>query len=682
MPTSQLVPEQRSQASRNVRAIFEGLADQPISPKFINAISGFSKRNRHLVADAIIMLAKEVNGVSPILSPDFEIIHAYLYPSQQSERSTTSPSQARFVLDMFPGQIVLLPGTARELIFHTEKTYALLDRLRKRLADVSERKSGLADKFTQLLRDVEQFAGTQNSERNTLSIDPEGLIKEIASFTQGLTLGLGRLYTLLDDSRIVSLSELKEDFAFSDSRRESICQVLSARLAAITTKRTRLSNRHDAESLAAAIEINAHQQLKFLDSLVDDKRSHELFELYYVTNTHSLLKLPIDDYAPDLVTEVLIDQGQLVYEYLESPPSCSWRPQSLSSLEVYCHYRNSESNPQAALERACEEFKVLMDASSLSFDLHRRWSKQKGIKGPASPLLNTEEIKRLSGVCYLLSESQNIDENGRIEVNSRASLVGPRELSQHDMSPNWLRPDAADYFEHGDADTAVLDLLQETLASGKISFELLKKIGVSKTSFNMPSDQEAHRFEMRSHVTSELLLRIDTWVRDHFTTISWSTRSDFTQAVGWIKSICVPAERVNGVFLATYDCARYELKAENTKNLPNALSAYIDSLPDSFHFISKAENALALKSTSFRRTRRDQVFYPETLSLMTDVGEVHVVTPFGMRREVGVTCHFRDLEAIWPVIEASFDKTHCWLRNQDLLRFLKGTIRHNVEIMG
>src|SRR5688500_17311179 len=86
------------------------------NPAALHEIDHLACSAIHRLNHVIVILQKELAGIQPVFAVDFEILHAFLFPTLQKATARVWPSLASFVLRNSQCNLVLPSATVTELI--------------------------------------------------------------------------------------------------------------------------------------------------------------------------------------------------------------------------------------------------------------------------------------------------------------------------------------------------------------------------------------------------------------------------------------------------------------------------------------------------------------------------------------------------------------------------------------
>lgn len=612
----------------------------PMLAKELSAkMSRFGQEQRPIYAEVVVHAAKRRYGFVPTLSPDFDILHRYFFPARQSATDSIDAGSVERIIEMFPGDIVLLPGTLSELIRYINDTYKLQARIRDSLREHTD--EGRLEELLQIL---------DNDSLIAYWSDLEPIARNVASEFVLVSNALVRMRRFLADSRVVPLNSLIDLDRFRGITTSDEFIDLQSRLQGKRTTDDNSSSTeksfHDASNLIVAMDLH---------KLYGVPNSNNPRNIMFLSGTRILRRIPREFFVDDILIDRLIENRVILADhvgYMDRP--YGWRPVTLDAIEEFCILDQALGSTGEMLKEAIGLFQDVFRISGLSVELF-------GLENPSELPSRTTNSLRTVVPAYLRDCLRS--------SNRRTSRLSSREWQRRiagSVSAKALK---------AQVQTKTLDTERELLNLG---------IEVVRQEFNKDRPSECNGLVAMSPYTADIILTFEHWVHYGFASVQFPSDLSALEIVEFLNAFGRKNREVEGELAAWFEINCKEIKP--ISNLVRKHSPEIQAKKnfDTETFSLEQENShlfplvpismmhsvslqdFAIESLDGRDTLR-----PERVSILSEIGDLHIDMPWtrGSKCSVSSTVNLEDgLSMLFPF---AISHLHSWRSNEFVMDFLK-----------
>ena len=595
----------------------------------LDAASGPALGSLHHV---ITLLIKEQAGFVPIFGVDFEVLHAYLFPSIQRKSSNVSPSLAAYVLEHPSARLVLPPGTVLELLqyaatccqverhFDTLLQYKApghlsrqeLDELLKMYGRVVER-----DASPDLLRKADSMA----------FVVSEALAEIVKGFE--------RLSMLISQGRFSVLETLVDNFDNILQESAILMPAFAAQIAAGRAQRcggyrnvedrrqpssaSSHRNVEDSRNVATTLVLDRAQVSRWSAMGPSQRTSVAHYTFQLLTNTRPILELNLEQYGSDYLARQLgVRQSHL--DGRRHP----WIACPLDSAAVYLAIRSNRTKVAESLR----------DAYAHAADIHFVEGLINAIDAAQTSSRGDDELATLRGdVERILTTGA-----GSLYLKLRKPLQ-----QSYTERRNWrgVYPDVPPLSYETENNSDFVDALERTVwkdrpvlspeaeagrSLGTASWrDSLLALGVRTKSFDLPGSDQASRHAFSCTYDGQELLRVDVWPADNFISVVIPILLDFKGIVDLFNDMRQPLAGAKGEVRAEYEVAAI---LEEAGSKEGVLATAPLQMRNKVLMQLGAQRPLSVTDLylpGLRGQLRYCFTFPTTIAIESEIGDVYVV---------------------------------------------------------
>lgn len=609
-------------------------------------LSSFGQEQRPIYGEVVVHAAKQQFGFIPTLSPDFDILHRYFFPARQSKTDTIDARSVERVLELFPGDILLLPGTLSELIRYINETYKLQIRIQKRL----ERHTN-----EQGLEQLLEMLKTDDFDASWIDLEP--LARNVVTKFVEVSKALDRMRRFLTDKRIIPLNTLidldqykeickSEEFADLQSR-------LQGKRSAEEHSTSTRKSFNDASNLFVAMEL--HRILGSPDAKIQRN-------IMFLSGTKILKRIPREFFVDDALISLLIEKRIVLADhagYMERP--YGWRPVALDAIEEFCILNQAFSSHGEIVNEAINLFRDIFRISGFSVEVF-------GLKSHSDLPDRTRSALRTVIPAYLRDCWRT--------SNRRTSRLSSREWQRRfdgTVSPRALTDQVQ---------TGAFDTERELLNLG---------IEVIRQQHNVGRMSECIGLTALSPYTADVILVVEQWTHYGFVSVQFSSDLTATEIVEFLNEFGREHRNVEGELAAWFEMNYAEM--EPISNFVQKFTfSLMEKRKDGEQWNLESEHAnlipmiplsmihsVSLEDFAFRSLARGDTLRPERVSILSELGDLHIDMPWsrGTKLSVSGTFHLKsDFEALF---ENTIRKLHSWRSNHRIMKFLTDGVKNLVN---
>jgi hypothetical protein len=308
----------------------------------------------------IITQRKELAGITTVFALDYDVLHAYLFPSIQSTSSTVAPALARFVLENSSAPLILPPGTCAELLSFASRAFPCISRFNEMALNEDPFTLSPAE-LAELKNISKKFSPDQNG---VIEVDRElnepvdEFVFKLSENLAAIIHGFRRLSALIRSGKIIPIEkvypekgELQPDMVLP------LANAYAARLAAQqapNSRRSSFSNIEDGKNLAAVSLIDSANAKLFLGG--KSCAQSKIYSIQLLTETASILNLakdPGDDVIANRLNIPKLHRDGVRHGSYVCP---------LSTAVIYCLFERHYATPQ---ERHAQAIQQLVEMTNV-----------------------------------------------------------------------------------------------------------------------------------------------------------------------------------------------------------------------------------------------------------------------------------------------------------------------------
>lgn len=629
---------------------------------FIDELGQFTNRITPYLCDTIITLQRELDGFPPVWALDFDILHAYLFPSLQLVDAGAPRSLAAFVIDNSPIPFVLPPGTVAELVRFANRNFPEIRQVYSTLRNKPPRNLSRLEQ-RQILDLYRRLS--RSDEKAELAPDP-GEDKIIEFMARELSLvirGFERLNTLLLSQKLHSIDKFFP--GWQQLYNSNQVSNFVARIAAHSDGRRKTNERNyeDARNITTvlAIEKARRRQKPRYRSEGDQPTMHSL---QLLTNTKAILKLHLQEDLPE--DNVKVSPGIMRERtYKHADIFCN-----LESAAVYCSFRAAYGSTQDTLTQIRLQHSDLAKLEAAVYDVNLFFDNYKQESDIKSSEAVIEEVfsDNFAKWYYVLRQALS------------GAAIEARSLQQLKWRPHDFDIESAGRLTdtHLYADHAFSKLkLRESPFQRSIDV-ILDAFSIQQSNRQYGTILPVRRLLLECPLLNETILHIDTWKTVDCISAQWVTRLTIEDAIQSLNSVISHLEEISGEILADYEIA--------PGSYGQALSPGVSSNAITVH--SKqclrlpTDKPLSLISVLDvgSASLQHSLLLPSTLTLATELGDliVPIASSFYLQPK-NIVVNFRDAKALSTLVNPMLQLSHAWSWCQPLIAYLQSLIETSVN---
>lgn len=334
---------------------------------FLRELNWLTLNQQILLSNLIVGFGKEVVGYPTAYALDFDVLHAYLFPSIQNPRFSSNTSLISYIITNCRQKLVLPPGCLKELMEFSHRTFPIVRKLQEAMLQDDASQSGC--EWALLLKQL--MDSDQHVELNIE--DEHKIVPFLVARLQVYLSGFQRLNQLLRTRKLVSFEELFGDEVnrYYAPERSSILQGM---LAAQRYSSRPISTERDAENLATVITINEHMMIRQRQNS-DQPYQRSLLSL--LTTSASLLRLDLRELAPDFVGR---EVAMSLPSHLQAIRSAG-HIRGLLEAGADCAYRDVYGSADKCVLHAKEDYEEFYRVQGMVFKLDTEYERMSQARG-------------------------------------------------------------------------------------------------------------------------------------------------------------------------------------------------------------------------------------------------------------------------------------------------------------
>lgn len=496
--------------------------DSQEEKKVIQEASSYAASSRRFLEQAIRSIGKELEGCKVVLAPDFQILFAYLMPFANRSPHVVSHELAQFVIDKFPGDILLLPGTVIELMTRMSRMYHLESSLRA--LDLGRVTSGPQNREFHNLRAQAQkvfdpsFGDQDLQSRYSYSL---GVAIQLTRLVKHISEAIRRFERFMADDRVKDIRALGLDDIWSDSQTYADC--VDYLIPMIAGQRRARRNYDNSNA-----NFNDAANIAFCSEVV---RRNRPIEPLFVTETRPLLHLHLELVAPDPRLQRAVRSSQIPKGVL-GEQGATWNSSQLRAAYYYVAYRR-DLGPEDAIEQL-----LYLRAMALKFDS----ATSVMIRGSSQKRLGTDDVKGLASVFLSYSDY--------------SSRRGGGDVGEDRIEEGWFA-DALSLVEDqfGDRQLPIDDFLAGQLdgaLQNHVPSRVLESPELAKLGFDVQRSKERRGgtvFLARNRLHRMLLASVEFSRNQERVSICWGTRRKLEDVIDFIRRAFRHREKLGRLFV-------------------------------------------------------------------------------------------------------------------------------------
>lgn len=601
----------------------------------------------------VVLLTKETRGVRPAFGLDFEVLHAYLFPTIQRRSSSVPPSLATYIIDESKIRLVLPPGAVIELLHFAKNCFPMVSRFRD-LTSATPTYRMSSVEIDELVSMYGQLV-EPDADQSALTMKTDSIIYVLSEFFADITTGFERLNRLLAEGRFQAFDELVTDWPEVNEGALALMSDLAARIAAGSQKsyRPRGSNVEDARNIAVLLLIDRQQTRQFQnarqktpDSAIRDQPEGVAVQL--VTATKPLLNLNLEQYGGDVIAR---DLGVKPSHMTQT--GHSWIICPLSTAAVYCSLRNAYETVEECLESV---YRLLGELTRIEATIYDFEALHQSIARRTSIAHRNEWVERLfaEGTAGWYINLRDTLSKSRVQLKSHRSLYPETFSMQTELSDDFLANSEA---HQG-------NFLASFIPAPTLSTKRIKRIlGITPVAKQLPGGGNIirHGLICRFNENEDELVRVDHCMEDGFLSVRFPIVLDTEAVIDVLNFILNNLRNCEGNVVAEYEhgptCLDSNAYNDNEYGTAALKERRVVCKLGADAKLAMAKLVLLTGQANIERA----LLTPRSISIESAVGDLHVMLPLvAVSSPQMVVCNCDTTiglqSLLWPFLE----RGHPW----------------------